>query len=198
MIDINISHNLDIMLGDLISLRKRDLPTVIRQSMNKTISNVQTKSSFELRQQVNLRAREIKQSYFDLRKARGSKIPALEASLKISSKPISLIRFARTRDVERQGFKAVNKRRKVRYAIKKGSTKTRRNLFVLKGKSGNVHMFSRTTTKSNPVLKQSVPSLSHYFKSAGIEPIVKRHAQDRFRINFTAAMNNKLRARGLK
>jgi hypothetical protein len=196
VIEIDISHNMDIMLSQLKTLRKRDLPAITRQSINKTIGNIRTKTSSSLRQKVNLRAREVKNDYLSIIKAKGSTIPKMSASLVISSRPISLIRFAKDKSIERQGYMAISQRRKIKYTVRKGSSRSRKNLFVAKGKGGNVHMFSRTSTKSNPIKIQRTPSLSHYFENTGIERSIRTHADNRFAINFKAALNNRLRKRG--
>jgi hypothetical protein len=115
-----------------------------------------------------LKKKELKDSYFTMFRARGNRVEQQVATLKVSGRPISLIRFipkGKRKPADQKG-KSIKQRRPLRIEIRPGNKK-KTKLFIQKGKGGMTHVFRRKEGKKKGgkevLAKQSAPALPELY-----------------------------------
>ena len=116
MSDFNITLNKsDVMKVKtmLVGINK-GAPKVMTRAINKTLTNVQTKASTEIRKDLNLPAKKVKAN-FSLIKATWAKV---SGAFLTRGKPIGLISFVGTKELARGGVSVKVKKSKPRIALR--------------------------------------------------------------------------------
>lgn len=189
-IKITITHNINSVIGFLDDFKTKALVNAARMSMNKTVSAMRTQANRMAREVRKLKASELNQDYFKVQKAFGSDLSRMEASLEVSGRPMSLIRFVSgSQSPSPQLGIPVKQRQPVRVEVSPGRKVTLRTAFIAQGKSGNFHVFKRKGALRMPIAKQSAPSLAHTFEKEPFRTQLEKFGQQRLGTEFETAFN---------
>lgn len=187
---IEISNDIDDVVEFLDELKLRALVNAARKSMNRSVMALRTQANRVVREERKLKMGEINKDYFKVTKAKGSDLGSMSASLSVSGKSVSLIRFlVGNKSVQSTKGIPVKQRTPVRVEVRPGRKVTLKGAFLAAGKSGNVHIFRRRTAARHPIVKQSTPALSvllardqHRLK---LESFAKEHFSKEFKTTFS-------------
>ena len=92
-VKVTVSTNLDQVTEFLDELKLKALVSASRKAMNRSVMALRTQANRMVRDERKLKQGEINKDYFKLKKASGRDLATLKASLEVSGKPVSLIRF---------------------------------------------------------------------------------------------------------
>lgn len=152
----------------LNEVQEKALPKANRNALNRSLVTLRKEMVSRTRKHYKLKAGEIRKDYMKSFRASGSMVSSQMATLKISGRPISLIRFLTksSRRPQNQKGKSIKQRRALRIEVKPGN-KRKTKLFVQKGKGGNMQVFRRQTGKKKNnkevLAKQSAPGLGELY-----------------------------------
>jgi hypothetical protein len=197
-IKLDILSNLDEMDIWLNATTSKMVPKALKRALQRSGKTLVTESQRRIRQQRNLKARDIKQKFFKVTKRLGKNPEKMEVVLAVADEPLKLSIFLRgtTRPRSQKGIK-VSKRKGLRIKIKPGRAKRVKGAFIAKGpKSGKYEVFKRMKTKGSdrgPLALQSAPSLHLFFIDSAfrrrIEKIVGAKLQKEFQQQFLHLLN---------
>lgn len=184
-LEMKISVNLDQVTEFLSEFKGRALVNATRKSMNRAVASLRTHANRKVREHRKLKASEINSKFFRMTKARGSRLDQLEASLEISGKPVSLIRFVVGKKEGRsQKGIPVRKRKPVVVEVRPGRRVKLKGAFIAQGRGGNNQVFRRRTKKRFPIVKQSVPSLAKLFEKPSFRNPLEKFAEAKLGSEF--------------
>ncbi len=164
-IQADILKKIPLFLNDV---QKQALPKANRAALNRSLITLRNEMARRTKKHYKLKTGELKRDYLTPIKAHGNNVYQQTATLKVSGRPISLIRFltkAKRSPVSQKG-KSIKQRRPLKIEIKPGSSRSTK-LFVQKGKGGKTHVFRRQTGKKKGgkevMAKQSAPGLTSLY-----------------------------------
>lgn len=184
-IDLN---RVDVFLDNL---KTKALVQATRGAMNRSLSMLVTRAGRIARDNRKLKLKEIKNDFFKIKRAKGNSLGELDASLEISGRPMSLIRFVvGDKSPRPQAGIPVAKRKRVKVEVKPGTRAIRAHAFIAQGKGGNFQVFTRKG--QGRFNKQSVPSLASVFAKDEIHVPLEKFAQEQFLSEFDRLFTYKL------
>ena len=161
------------------------LVTAVRRAQNVALRKLVTRTSRVIRQKRKLKAKEIKDRFFKIKKAKGNMLSNLEASLTVDNRSVSLIRHVVGKKEGRsQRGIPVSKRKPVRVEITPGKRIKLKTAFIAKGRNNRNHVFRRRQQGPNPIVKQSAPALSKIVAESKVRRKLNRFAQNEFTKEF--------------
>lgn len=200
-IQISLEDNLKKINASFGSLRKQLIVKATRQSLNKTLSSVQTLTNKRFRKKRKMKASDIKKDFMKLKKARGSKMDQLQAEMQISGRALTLIRFVTGPKMprEQKGI-AVKKRKPLRVRVEPGKSKKRGDVFIAKGNGGKYQVFRRTDNKKRkrqnrqkgPIEVQKTSALARIFERDNFRRPIETFAGRRLLLEFDRAIKFQL------
>lgn len=180
-VDMSVLEDVQQRLGEV----RVKAPNVISQSLNRTVNNVATNLSREVRQTYTIKAGDIKGTI----KKVTSKPNTLHGSVTSSGGSIGLDKF-KTSNLN-LNFSHNKKRKPVKAAVKKGGLKT-----IVNGFAADVHgvkVFNRSGKNRLPIERQFGPSVPQMAGSPEIAKNVMAKAQDTFDKRLEANIQNLLK-----
>jgi len=184
-VKVTVTTNLDQVTDFLDDFKLKALVGATRKAMNRSVMALRTQANRIVREERKLKQGEINKDYFKLKKASGRDLASMSASLEVSGKPVSLIRFViGNRKVQSTKGIAVSARPEVKVEVKPGRRVIRRTAFIATGKSGNVHVFTRMGKERHPIKKQSTPALSVLLSREKHKMALESFAQQHFAKEF--------------
>lgn len=191
-IQTKITINIDELKVFLTNTRIKALTTATRQSMNRSLSSLQTKANKTAREHRKLKAGVIKRKYFRLQKAVGLDLLNMEASLEISGRPLSLIHFVKgSKDPPNQKGVPIAKRKRVRVEVRPGRQVRLKRAFIAKARGGVNHVFIRDS-RDDTMQKLAAPSLAHLFSKKEIRTPLEVFAKKKFLTEFERTFQHQL------
>lgn len=193
--------SLDIKIDDSFRNMKRFITKIevdvvrksTRQALNKSIGSVRSLTNSEIRKRIKLKKGELNKRNLTVIKATGNVINSMVSTVKVSGRPVSLIRLVRgTRKPRPQKGVKVNKRKGIRVEIRAGKTLRRPHSFIVKGSGNKNILVRRKTTKKSPIVKQSLPAVTVIVRQSRVSAAIRRHGQQRLEIEYVRAFNNNL------
>lgn len=196
-IQITIHHNIDPMAG-LLAEVKRSVPKSTRRAIGRAITAGQkeTVSIIKEKYRINKSTFPDKQpaSFLKKRLTRAVKRTAgMDASkhhgeIEIRDNPLSKVRFVRGRKTpaKQRGVK-VARRKRVVVEVQKGVRSSLRHAFIAKTKNGPM-LFTRATSKSNPIRKVVTQSPHQLFRKHKYEKRVKDTMRFKMEQEFKRSM----------
>lgn len=169
----------------LTRFNDKALTTAFKKASNTALRKLSTQANKQLRTRRKLKKSEIKSDYFTEKKAFGTRLTQMRASLEIASKPISLIRFLKGNKSPRpQSGIPVKKRKLLKIEIVPGKT-VRTKAFIAKGRNNNNHLFRRRTKNQTPIVKQATKALSVVVTRNKLRRPLERFAGNELNKEFT-------------
>jgi hypothetical protein len=133
----------------LDDIKNKAFPVANRNALNRSLTTLRENMAKNTMKHYKLKKKELKDSYFTMFRARGNRVEQQVATLKVSGRPISLIRFipkGKRKPADQKG-KSIKQRRPLRIEIRPGNKK-KTKLFIQKGKGGMTHVFRRKEGKN--------------------------------------------------
>lgn len=189
MLKITVKNDIDKLAEFLDEFQQRALVKATRMAMNRSVMSLRTQANRMAREERKLKQGDINKDYFKITKASGNNLGTLHASLEISGKPMSLIRFVLgpAEKFSQAGIKIAD-RRKVKVEVKPGRKVELKGAFIGEGRSGNFHVFRRRGPKRHPIVKQSAPSLAVVFERKLFRDRLEAFMKGKFASEFQGAM----------
>lgn len=202
MIELSLETDIENLPQLIFGINRSAVTQAARSAMNKAAVQSRTQASKMTRETYRLKAAYVNERLRVIR-AKGNKLSNLQADLRVSAQPISLIRFApNLQPVKQKGIPVAARKRLRPIAIGPGKRATLPRAFVAraKGTQGtgeSLQIFSRakgrTSTGSAKLKKRSVPSIKALLtKQKKLEALGqfagKRHAEI-FRHEFNFYLN---------
>lgn len=187
--EIKIKNDISKLSELLDEFQVRSLAKATRMAMNRSVISLRSQANKIAREERKLKASTINNKYFEVEQARGNDLSTMSASLKVSSKPMSMIEFLSgpQERFSQKGLK-VSERRKVRVEVKPGRKVELAGAFVAMGKGGNFHVFRRKGKTRHPIAKQSAPSMAVVLQRKIHRDALEGFAKEKFFAEFQHAM----------
>ena len=169
----------------LTNLTEKSMNKIAKQSINRTLQGTKTFANKQIRRHRKLKASEINNEYSSTVKAKESHYSRMVARLVYSFKPISLIRFSKTKHQSQKGVK-VKSRRPVIWTIKPGQRTVSKKFFHVKIPTLHIaRNIGGTASTGNPAIaKGVVGSLSTLVKGSNIKRAIDRYTAWRLEREF--------------
>lgn len=176
---MKITVDIDRVVEFLDEFKTKALISAARKSMNRTVMMLRTRANRLAREERKLKSSELNKDFFKVKKAYGNNLGALQASLQISGRPMSLIRFVvgPKQPIPQQGI-PVRSRKNLKVEVKPGRRVALSTAFIARGRGGNLQVFRRQTKASFPIMKQSVPALSRLFEKDPNKSALEKFGHD--------------------
>lgn len=170
----------------LTDVKFKALRKATKRALNRTATQVRTFSIKKIREERPLKATDVRKR-IQIFRARGNNIANMDAVLAYSGIPLPLILFVTGQKTPRT---VTSRSRPLNIAIKKGSKKAKKGLYIAKAKHGKqrYQVFRRVDKKqrSAGMVKQSAPSIAQLLqKKRSIRNLLDSRASLLLQKNFT-------------
>lgn len=157
---------------------ERKAPNAISSALNRTITNLATNISREVRTVYPVKASDVKETLIK----RTSNPNTLNASIKSKGKVLGLEKF-------KVSPKTVQPSRKkpIKVAVKKGALKPLQKAFV--AEVSGIKVFERTSKKRLPIRRLYGPSVPQMLKNVGIQEKLNTQANEKFQERLNHEIN---------
>lgn len=200
MIEFSLKTNIDKLPLLLRIIHEDAVVKAVRRTMNRSIEAMATKAKDQVREHYPLAAGKIKKDYFRVKRATGNSLDVLEADLRVSTKPVSLISLSRRKTPYRQkGVKVANRAVLKPIALAGGGIiRLPRRAFIAQakgtqgsGESFQIFVRGKTKTSKGKVKlhKKAAPSLYKLLQKEKLMEPLRKYAGDKFTETFRSNFN---------
>lgn len=186
-ISINLESTFKELENDISRLAQSEFSKITTQAVNKTITTTRTHASKIFRAKIKLKAGLFSKKYTRIFKAKRG---AFSGYIELSNKPLRLINFMKNTSSTPQKGTLRNSRKAPLVPYRKGKSTRIKGGFIMKGRSGNVHIFKRSLHGGKTYLvPQAAPSISETFNRASMVKPLQVFAQFQLKKQFAVALN---------
>ena len=203
-LELTLQTNLLDLDRRLSKLPNRVIATSVRQALNRTVTSVRATAARRLREERNLKIGDIKKQYSNIRKAKGSKLGSLQASIRFKAKSFNLARFITGKREPTIHTQPNPQRKALKFKVKPGKSKRKPGVFLIRGKNSNVIAVRRKGNKviyrkgsiryKGPIGRSEVVSGLHVLiERRDIRKPIEKAARDKLNVEFKRSYDNQIR-----